>query len=284
MSTPLEKKSVPQLDKVFLTGSRRKVLVVILGILIVFGFLLINFLRENYVAPILMYHSISPKQNPYIKSLIVSPQSFQRQMRFLKDNRYNVVTLEALAELIKEKKRIPPRTLAITFDDGYKDNYEYAFPILKKYNLPANIFLIVNEIGRPQNDRLSWDEIEAMQEAGIITFGSHALGPQPLVNIKSKEDLKREIFDSKKILEEKLGRDINAFSYPEGRFDVRIRDLVMDAGYRLAVATSAGKNFPNDDIFALKRLRISSTSDNLFVFWFETSGIYTFIKEKRDDD
>jgi len=72
------------------------------------------------------------------------------------------------------------------------------------------------------------------------------------------------------------------FSYPEGRFDDKIRQLVIDAGYRLAVATHPGKYYPNDDIFALKRLRISENAKGLFVFWAETSGFYTFIKEHRD--
>ena len=281
MSTPLENKGAPSLEGMFITGSKRKILVIFLAVSFFCGFLLINSLRQKYVVPILMYHSINPHSNPCIVRLIISPQCFQRQMRFLKDNRYNVVTLKTLAELIKNKKKIPPRTLAITFDDGYKDNYTYAFPILKKYNLPATIFLILNEIGRPQNDRLSWGEIKTMRDSGIITFGSHALGPEPLVNIKSEEVLKKEVFDSKRILEEALKREVEAFSYPEGRFNAQIRDLVMAAGYGLAVATSPGKKFPNDDIFALKRLRISANSENLLVFWFNTTGFYTFIKEKR---
>jgi len=260
---------------------KRRILVVILGGLIVFGFLLTNFLRQEYVPPILMYHSINPRQDPCIKSLIVSPQIFERQMRFLKSYRYNVVTLEVLAGLIKNKKKIPPRTLALTFDDGYKDNYTYAFPVLKKYNLPATIFIITNEVGRPQNDRLGWDEIKQMRDSGIISFGSHCLGPETLVNIKSEDDVSREIFDSKMILEEQLGQEVVAFSYPEGRFTTRIRQLVMDAGYKLAVVTSPGKKIASDDVFTLKRLRISSHAGNLAVFWFEASGIYTFIKERR---
>jgi len=189
--------------------------------------------------------------------------------------------LEELATLIKAKKKFSPKTVAITFDDGYKDNYTYVFPILKKYNLPATMFIIVNEVGRPQNDRLSWDEIKAMQDSGIITFGSHAIGPEPLTKIKSEEEVKRQIFDSKKILEEKLGRKINAFSYPEGRFNDFIRRLVIEAGYKLAVATNPGKNYPSDDIFVLKRLRISERSSNMFIFAIKTSGFYTFIKEYR---
>lgn len=252
------------------------------------GFLLASFIRKNYVVPIIMYHQILPKPKPSYK-LAVSVKAFERQMQFLKNHHYNVLPLENLVDLIKGKKKIPPRTIAITLDDGYRDNYTYAFPILKKYNLPATIFIIVNEVGRYNNelglrDRLSWDEIKIMRDSGIITFGSHALGPEPLTSINSQQQLKREIFDSKKVLEEKLGRKVTMFSYPEGKFNDKIKQLVIDAGYKLAVAASLGKNFANNDIFALKRLRISATSDNLLIFRLETSGFYTFIKEHRDTD
>jgi len=260
-----------------------KALITILTIFFVLLFSLPSFLQGKYVVPIIMYHSVSPDASPKNR-LAVSVKAFQRQMRFLKHRHYNVLTLEALADLMKKGKKMPPRTLAITFDDGYKDNYKYAFPILKKYNLPATMFVIINEVGRKQNDRLSWDEIKAMQSSGIITFGSHALGPDPLTKIASEQDLKKQIFNSKKVLEQKLGKEVNVFSYPEGRFNDEIRRLVIEAGYKLAVAASPGKKFPADDIFALKRLRISSTSDNLFVFWIETTGFYTFIKEHRDAD
>jgi peptidoglycan/xylan/chitin deacetylase (PgdA/CDA1 family) len=257
---------------------KRNRLIIVLGVILVLGFLGINFLKQYYVVPIIMYHSINPDAQSENR-LAVSEEAFERQIRFLKNQRYNVLSLESIAALIKEKKRIPTKTVAITFDDGYKDDYIYAFPILKKYNLPVTIFVIVNEVGRA--DRLSWDEIKEMQGAGIVTFGSHAIGPEPLVNIKSDEEIKRQISDSKRILEEKLGRPINAFSYPEGRFNDRIKQLVIASGYKLAVATNPGKGFANNDIFALKRLRISSTANNLFVFWVETSGFYNFIRERR---
>lgn len=260
--------------------SKCKRLISILVIIFLLSFAGINFYQKNYVLPILMYHSVSPDATAKNR-LTVSPEAFERQIGFLK-RYYYVLPLEYLAGLVKEKKKIPSRALAITFDDGYRDNYTYVFPILKKYNLPATIFVIINEIGRP--DRLSWDEIKTMQDSGLITFGSHALGPEPLINIKSEAQLKREIFDSKNILEEKLARPVNTFSYPGGFFNPKIRQWVIDAGYKFAVATSPGKKFPSDDTYILKRLRISSTSNSLFVFWIETSGIYTFIKEHRDED
>lgn len=260
---------------------KRKRLIAFFSFLIVVIFLLAAFIRQQYVVPILMYHSVNPDAAPENR-LTVSVITFERQMEFLRKHRYNILPLEALADLVKENRKIPARTIAITFDDGYRDNYTYAFPVLKKYGFAATIFLIVDEIGKP--DRLSWNEIKQMRDSGVITFGSHSLGPEPLINIKSKQELKRQIFESKKILEEKLGRKAVLFSYPEGRFNDEIKELVKDAGYKAAVVTSPGKKFAGDDIFALKRLRISATSDNLFVFWIETSGYYTFIKEHRDED
>ncbi|MEI6631819.1 MAG: polysaccharide deacetylase family protein [bacterium] len=242
-----------------------------------------DFVKRNYVFSILMYHSVSPEAQK-ANRLSVTPKVFERQMRFLKNFGYNVIPLEAAISFIEEGRAIPPRTVAITFDDGYRDNYTYAFPILEKYNLPATLFVIINEIGRPGQDRLSWQEVHQMHSSGLVTFGSHTLGPEPLVNLKSDEEVRRQIFDSKKVLEDKLGDKVTLFSYPEGKFNDRIRYLVREAGYKLAVTTSPGKKFSNHDIFALKRLRISSNAGNLFIFWVEASGIYTFMKEHRDAD
>jgi peptidoglycan/xylan/chitin deacetylase (PgdA/CDA1 family) len=260
--------------------SRRKTLVAVFGLIIIGILFFLGVIRGKYVLPIVMYHSVSPSASRQTM-LAVKPETFERQMRFLRDNRYNVITLEELVALIKDKKKIPPRTIVITLDDGYRDNYTYAFPVLKKYGLCATIFIIVDEVGRPQNDRLNWNQIKAMQDSGLIVFGSHALGPEPLNKIKSEEEVKNQVFLSKQILEQKLGKKVYAFSYPEGRFNPKIRQLVIDAGYKVAVATNPGKRYPGDDVFALKRLRISENASNLFVFWVETSGFYTFIKEAR---
>jgi peptidoglycan/xylan/chitin deacetylase (PgdA/CDA1 family) len=225
-----------------------------------------------------MYHSVSLQASPN-NLLAISSETFDRQMRFLKIHHYNVIPLKSLSDLIKAKKQLPAKTICLTLDDGYKDNYIYAFPVLKQYNLPATVFIITNEVGRA--DRLSWEEIKQMQDSGIITFGSHCLGPEPLTKINSLQEVKREIFDSKKVLEEKLGVEVNAFSYPEGRFNSKIRQLVIDAGYKLAVSTNPGKKFANDDIFALKRLRMSLNCANSFIFLVETSGYYNYFREKR---
>jgi peptidoglycan/xylan/chitin deacetylase (PgdA/CDA1 family) len=105
-----------------------------------------------------------------------------------------------------------------------------------------------------------------------------------LVGTKSKRcgiqqnEVRRQIFLSKEILEKELGLPAEAFSYPEGRFNADIRQLVINAGYKIAVATKPGRLYPKNDLFALRRLRISSTAHNLFVFWFETTGFYNFLR------
>jgi len=257
---------------------KNKIALTVIIMLVVF--LPSGILQRNYAVPIVMYHSIRPNAPPGDR-LAVSPETFEKQMRFLKENNYRVVTLGELARMLKLKKKIPARTIALTFDDGYKDNFTYAFPILKKYGLPATVFVIVQEIGRPQNDRLSWSQIEEMALSGLIEIGSHTIGPEPLINIKSDEELRRQISDSRKLLEAKLQRPVRTFSYPEGRFNDKIKNMVIEAGYESAVATNPGKKFSNRDIFALKRIRISENSRNMFVFWVETSGYYNFMREHR---
>ncbi|MFA5355799.1 MAG: polysaccharide deacetylase family protein [Candidatus Omnitrophota bacterium] len=257
---------------------KRKLLISVFALAIIFLASSAVFIYGKYVPPILMYHSVTPDASPGNR-LAVTPQTFERQMNFLKSNNYNILPLESLAELIKEGKRVPHKTVSITFDDGYKDNYEYAFPILKKYGIPATLFVIIEEVGR--HDRVSWGQVKEMQDSGIFTIGSHTIGPEPLINISSEAEIKRQIFDSKRILEKELGRQVSLFSYPEGRFNGKIRQLVIDAGYKCAVATNPGKDYPDDDIFALKRLRISSNAGNLFILWAETNGYYNFMREHR---
>lgn len=239
--------------------------------------------RSLYMAPVIMYHSINPKSDEVMYRLIVSPQLFEKQMQFLKSHRYNVVDLETIGRMIRDKKRVPFKTVAVTFDDGFRDNYTYAYPVLKRLGIPATIFLIYDEVGRPQNDRLNWDQIKEMQESGLITFGSHTFGAVPLVDISSETELRRQIIDSKKMFEDKLKMPVNTFCYVGGMFTAHIKDLVKEAGYRYAVSTALGRRFSNQDIYAIKRVRVSET-DNLFDFWVKISGYYNSFRNHNHNN
>lgn len=254
--------------------------IIFAAVLLAAAVFVFNFLSRGYVVPVLMYHYVEPRVSKEEK-LTIATATLDKQMQFLRRHNYNVIRLVELVHLIRENKTIPAKTIVITFDDGNKDNYTQVFPVLKKYQIPATMFVIVDEISRPQGDRLSWEEIKEMLDSGLVDIGSHTMGPQPLVFIKSEDEVKRQISASKKILEEKLGYKINLFSYPEGFFNAKIRQMVADAGYIGAVATNPGKKYSSKDVYLLKRIRISENSSNMFVFAVESSGFYTIAKEYK---
>ena len=256
---------------------------IILAVILILILAAVNFLSRNYSVPILAYHSINTDLTKGVHGLVVSPDTFDRQMNFLRAHNYNVIPLENLVALIRDNKRVPFKTIAITFDDGYLDNYTYAFPILKKYRIPAAIFIIINEVARKEGDRLNWEQIKEMQDSGLVTFASRSLDPQRLVNIKPEQDLKNRIFRSKKILEDKLGVKVNLFSYPEGSFNKQARQMVIDAGYAGAVTTNPWKQYPAKDIFMLKRIKVSENARDMFIFAMESSGYYMMMKENKKE-
>ena len=241
-------------------------------------------LLNHYTVPILMYHYIN-NEEPLRSRLGVSPESFEKQMRFLRERKYNIVSLEELADLIKNKEKIPFKTVAITFDDGYLDNYTHAYPVLKKYNIPAAIFVVINRVGKHlgNDDYMSWQQIKELSLSGLVTIGSHSMNHPNLSEIDSEAELREEIFESKRILEKELNQEVKFFSYPFGGRSLEARRLVSLSGYKAALGTNFPKGSPGDDPYALKRLRISENCRNMFIFWVETSGFYTHIKEQRDD-
>lgn len=261
-----------------------KIVLVILAVSVLSFCVWLGFVASHYTAPILMYHYINDEE-PHRSKLGVSPATFEKQMRFLRRHNYNVITLEELANLIAGKNKIPRKTVAITFDDGYLDNYTNAYPVLKKYNIPATIFVVINRIGKRLggDDYMSWQQIKDLAESGLITIGSHSISHPNLSEIESEDKLQYEMLESKKILEEGLRKRVDFFSYPFGGVNIKVRASAARAGYKACVGTNFPRDYPNDDIYALKRLRISENSSNLFVFWVESSGFYTYIKEHRDD-
>ena len=246
----------------------------------IFVIFAVFYVRAQYVPAVLMYHSIDErsKQN----KLSVSPQSFDNQMRFFKKNRYNVVSLQKLVNMTKSGKPIPRNTVAITFDDGHENNFINAYPVLKRYRLPAIIFVSTEVVGTP--GYLTWGQLKEMSDGGLVSIGSHGRTHTSLKSIDDSKELEDQIINSKNILESRLDKKVDFIAYPGGGFNTNIIELTKRGGYLGACATNPGPKYPDNDIYAIKRNKISRTSDNLFVFWIETSGYYTFIKEIRDED
>jgi peptidoglycan/xylan/chitin deacetylase (PgdA/CDA1 family) len=254
---------------------------VLLAVALAWGAL--TFAGAVYVPVVMMYHSVGAEGatlDGYGAKLNVTPEAFARQMQFLHEHGYTVLPLESFIERIKRKERIPHKTVAITFDDGLKNNFQNAYPVLKKYRFPATIFVATDFVGKKRF--LTRDDIRIMRENGI-SIGSHTVSHVWLPSL-TEEGIRSELVRSREILEKMTGERIAVLSYPLGAFDGRVRSIAEEVGYTGAVSTNPGPDYPDRDPYALKRIRISMTSDNLFVFWIETSGYYTFIKEMRDEE
>jgi peptidoglycan/xylan/chitin deacetylase (PgdA/CDA1 family) len=229
--------------------------------------------------PVLMYHKIgNPPKESRLKKLWVSTKDFSAQVDYLLKNNFTPLLFSELADIYRGKMKCPKKPVVITFDDGYKNNYTYAYPILKAKNAKGNIFLVYNTIEKdnvwhdPTTEHrismLSWDNINEMLKSKVMDMGSHTLNHHSLPKITPKE-AEKEIKESKIKLEEKLGREISSFAYPygAGAFDERIRRFAIEAGYIFDYSIKQGISpWPWErEVGPLKRLFIRG-DDNMLDF------------------
>jgi len=262
--------------------SKKLKIIAITTIAVLFFIAVRLFFATVYAFPILMYHGID--KNPGNSKLTVSVQDFAAQMNFLKRHEFKVLPLDEVVGLVKSHKSLPKKAVAITIDDGYENNYVYAYPVLKKNNFPATIFVIAGAVGK--SGFLPVTELKEML-GNKIDIGSHSFTHPWLPELK-EDALVKEIFDSKAALEKLLDKKVNFFCYPAGGFNAKVEAMVKAAGYLGACTTNPGRRFSNRDIFALKRVRISGGNarirDNLLVFRIKISGYYLGTKKywKKD--
>lgn len=223
-------------------------------------------------AIILMYHNIGiPPKGVSLKSLYVTPRMFRFQMWYLKTAGFKVVALREILSFINGTNS-NKRLVSITFDDGYQDFYDNAFPVLRTYKFPSTVFLVSDLVGKKnlwdaqgKERLLQWDSVLEMQDAGIV-FGSHSQ-THPFLSKLSGNDLEDEIKGSKFLLEEKLKNPVDFFCYPNGDYDNRVLETVATAGYTGAVTTKRGLIHRNDSPFEMRRSFIRyNTHPFLFLY------------------
>ena len=214
---------------------------------------------------VLMYHMVSEhleKDKSKFNRLRVKPEEFEKQLKWLKDNNWTSFTLSELASL----KEIPLKSVVITFDDGYEDNFINAFPILKKCNFKATIYLVPNQSINHWEEKntsvlsnlLNNEQILQMQNTGLIEFGSHTLSHVNLSTIND-EQLLIELKKSKEEIEKITRKECEAFAYPYGKFDDKIIQAVEEIGYKNATVVKRGLFEKNDNPFIIKRIGILGT-------------------------
>lgn len=219
--------------------------------------------------PILAYHSLDPQRFP--NKLAISPELFSRQMNLIKQKKFQVISLDVCADS-GWTEGITGRKVAVTFDDGYADNYTRAFPILKKIGFAGTFFVTVEDLDR--NGFMTWHMLREIADTPGMEIGSHGLYHKPLTDIPEKEAWE-SVMVSKKILEERLGRTIRAISYPSGSFSQGILEMARGAGYAYGCAASHIHDRKwEGNPYLLRRIKISSSSSSDFAFSLRLSGFY----------
>lgn len=211
---------------------------------------------------VLCYHRIIPEPK-YIYD--VSVTEFENQIKTLLDNRYKIIKIDDLLAGIN-KKYLPDKACIITIDDGDVSNYEFAYEIAKKYKIPITLFIYTDYISKGKRS-VSWDKLEEMikNPPFLVDIGSHTRTHPYLTRIKLKntneldmKKIKKEIIESKKIIEEKLKIKVRFFAYPYGLYNDVIENIVKTAGYEAVFTLDWGNNNLDTNRFKIKRKLVLS--------------------------
>lgn len=237
---------------------------------------------DRYAVPVLMYHRIadltpSEARSPLMRDLTVSPANFEKQVQYLAENGFTFLLAREVEEAERNHTRLPEKAVAITMDDGYKDNFEQAFPILRKYKARATIFLVtatVNTIGH-----LSWDDCQIMHRERV-GYGSHTVHHYELTSLTVPE-MDYELRQSKQTLEDRLFDRITAVAYPSGKYNRTVADRAQAAGYLAGWKKGGGPVQPGMDNYLLPRVRVNgdnTMADFKRIVW---SGV-SVIRDRED--
>ena len=220
----------------------------------------------TYGTPILMYHAFC-RADERASRYILPQRRFAWQMALLKILGYHTITLEEYLEALTTYSLVPDRSLVITMDDGYRDNFELAFPVLHRLGFSATVFLVAGGLGKNNNwDQdsqltgrpiISASQAHELQRAGI-SLGSHTCSHPTLTDIfpESWDEIKKSKVD----LEHEFGKPVQTFAYPHGIYNPSILEQVKQAGYLGACGVERGLNTPAAPQFALYRSEILGTT------------------------
>jgi len=199
------------------------------------------------IIPILMYHEVTSGPN----NLYVPVERFREQMRYLAESGYRTVTMAQAEEMLRDKK-MPAKTIVLTFDDGYTSVFNQAWPIMQEYGFTGTVYVCTSFIGR--SNYISLDQIKQLQSAGI-EIGSHTKNHISLKEASYEQQV-REIMGSKQMLEENLGVPCRSFCYPTGTYSDITPTIVKEAGYTSAVTVAYGHAAPASNPFLTPRVRV----------------------------
>ncbi|MGE5626747.1 MAG: polysaccharide deacetylase family protein [Solirubrobacterales bacterium] len=212
-----------------------------------------NLIYNESSIPVLMYHSIDYEKG---NELRVPLKNFEEQMQYLKEAGFTTLTLEELYNFFTNNKPIPEKSVVITFDDGYQDNYTNAYPVIKKYGLKATVFVITSTIDKNAKC-LNSSELKEMESNGF-NVESHTVNHEELAGLSFEKQLET-LNKSKTDLENILNKKVYYLAYPVGKWDNNSIEALKTAGYRMAFTTKNAKSNKSNGIYTLNRVRINAS-------------------------
>lgn len=215
--------------------------------------------------PVLNYHKV----DAYHHALSIPPDEFEEQIKYLYDSGYHSISPDQLTAYLKEGSPLPEKPILITFDDGYADNYNNAYPILKKYGFNATIFIVTNLVGHDRRF-VTWEQVKEMQSNGF-TFGSHTANHIPLSQLPA-EQVEIELIQSRDEITRQIGVTPRYFAYPTGAYNMQIEEVVRKAGYTAAFTIRYGQVSPESDLYALERIPIFKGQRTFRSFFIRLNG------------
>lgn len=257
-------------------------------IVIIFGYLFIYKNKKDAIPtqiqiPILMYHHFDSDPQK-TNDVTILPEEFEKQIKYLSENGYTSIISQDLLEYKEGKKEIPKKPVFITSDDGYLSNYEIMYPILKKYNMKATIFIIgerIDNADKPSEaiPKLNWDNVREMYESGLIDFQCHTYDSHDRVETinglkgnfssrlidESEEEFKKRIDEDIKMnikgIEENLGYTPVAFSYPFGDTSETSAEILEQNNIKVTFRAEGGVEENPSKLSLLKRVGITNQDD-----------------------
>jgi len=254
-------------------GMVKKVLTIAVGMIVLVVYVFFDYLSFcDRSAPILMYHGVGNENLYTWGNMLIKPEIFDVQLQFLRAKGYNIVSVEELSDKLRKNESVK-KVIALTFDDGYVNNFVYAFPILKKNNATATIYVISNALGK--EGYLNDCHIQEMLSAGM-KIGSHTMSHSKLTDI-DKELLRKELAGSKMLLGQRYENYIvESISYPYGAFNDIVLEECITAGYKEGVSGVYGVNTCdtfNEIPYTLNRIGVYG-GVGIDEFWYNIERAY----------
>lgn len=216
--------------------------------------------------PILMYHRVAPTGAAATARYRVSPERFEEQLRYLRDSGFYSVRLDEWRAAMEARRPLPGRGVLITFDDGFQDVQDYAWPLLSRYGFTAHVFLVADHIGGTNVwdqkfgetvPLLGWESIRALQDEGV-GFGAHTCSHRPL-NALAPDAVVEEGLRARLLLERELGRPVTSVAYPYGDADGAVQQLMGACGYTSGFTCRPGRAQLHEGPLDLPRLEVLGT-------------------------